>query len=144
MRNIAYILILFIASFVISSCDPKIESIYMIENFSNQTLDIEIKSKPYAIHEIYFLTDSHNVVNDTLVSTKTFGNTESANVYLFRIYGKSKHFPKFNDVISNVYSIKISGKQLLKDYTKESNWDNFSSRKNLQVYTFRINESDIQ
>lgn len=144
MRNIACILTLFIASFVISSCDPKIESIYMIENFSNQTLDIEIKSKPYALHEIYFLTDSHNVVNDTLVSTKSFGNTGSANIYLFRRYGKPKHFPKFNDVISNVYSIKISGKQLLKDYTKESNWDNFSSRKNLQVYTFRINESDIQ
>ncbi len=144
MKNIAIIFALFITSFVISSCDPRIESIYMIENLSNQTLDIEIKSKPYALHEIYFLTDSHNVVNDTLVSTKSFGNTGSENIYLFRRYGKPKHFPKFNDVISNVYSIKISGKQLLKDYTKESNWDNFSSRKNLQVYTFRINESDIQ
>lgn len=145
MKILLSSLICILAACILTSCDPKIESSYYIENLSNETIQLEIKTHSYYYNlDLYLQPDSSFILNDTLYAFKTLTNSQKVHLHYLSIYGRPKHMPKFKNEIKYLYSLKITGKSLTKDFKSEANWVDYNSTNTYKEYIFQINETDIQ
>lgn len=144
MKSTLFYIAFLTCAFILSSCDKVIKTNYTVTNLSNQSLDLEIKSSIRNNMDWSAQSDSFYVYNDTIFAFKKLQNTESTLIYDFYEYGSVKSMPDFEKVISNIYSIKIQGKTLAKNYKSIDSWENFNETKRSKEYVFKINEQDIQ